>query len=72
MLRTGHDQHKARRAALNRFFSMASVRRLQPVIAEKVDTLLQRIRGFKDVKGDSGVIKVDYAYAAFTNGNIQS
>lgn len=37
--------------------------------AEKVDTLVQRIRGFKDVKGDSGVIKVDYAFAAFTNGN---
>lgn len=62
----GHDKHKARRAALNRFFSMASVRRLQPVIQERVHALVQRIRAFKDVK--DGVIKVDYAYAAFTNG----
>ena len=65
---TGHDQHKARRGALNRFFSMASVRRLQPVIEERVDTLVERLRGFKDVEGSEGVIKIDYAYAAFTNG----
>jgi cytochrome P450 len=32
-----------------------------------VATLLERLRGFKDVKGDDGVIKVNYAYAAFTN-----
>ena len=70
MLQTGHDQHKARRAALNRFFSTASVRRLQPIIAEKVQTLIQRLRGFKDVKGDVGVIKGDYAFAAFTNGKL--
>ena len=62
----GHDQHKARRAALNRFFSMASVRRLQPIIEERVQALVQRLRGFKDAQ--AGVIKVDYAFAAFTNG----
>lgn len=65
---TSHDQHKARRAALNRFFSMAGVRRLQPMIEERVATLIERFRGFRDVKGSDGVIKVDYAYAAFTNG----
>lgn len=62
----GHDQHKARRAALNRFFSMVSVRRLQPVIEEKVQRLIERFRGFKDK--DKEVMKVDYAFAAFTNG----
>ena len=61
-----HDQHKARRAALNRFFSMASVRRLQPVVTERVQTLIERLRGFKDSK--NRVIRVDYAFAAFTNG----
>ena len=70
MLQTGYDQHKARRAALNRFFSSASVRRLQPIIAERVQTLMQRLRGFKDVKGDDGVIKAHYAFAAFTNGTL--
>ena len=70
MLPTGHDQHKARRAALNRFFSTASVKRLQPVIAERVRTLIERLQGFKDVDGDVGVIKADYAFAAFTNGKL--
>lgn len=65
---TSHDQHRTRRAALNRFFSMASVRRLQPVIEERVVKLIERFRGFKDVKGIEGVIEIDYAYAAFTNG----
>lgn len=62
----GHDKHKARRAALNRFFSMASVRRLQPIVEERVQALVQRLRAFKDIK--AGVIKIDYAFAAFTNG----
>lgn len=69
---TSHEQHKSRRAALNRFFSMASVRRLQPVIEERMFKLLERFRDYKDVNGDDGVIKVDYAYAAFTNGRFKS
>ena len=67
-----HDQHKVRRAALNNFFSMASVRRLQPLLDERVAKLLERFRGFKDVKGSDGMIKLDYAYAAFTNGEFCS
>ena len=70
MLRTGHDQHKARRATLNRFFSTASVRRLQPIIAERVQILIERLRDRKNVNGDAGVIKVGYAFAAFTNGKL--
>ena len=38
----GHDLHRMRRAALAPYFSMASVRRLQPVIQERVDVLLER------------------------------
>lgn len=67
-----HDQHRARRAALSRFFSMASVRRLQPVIEERVAKLVERLRGFQDVKGSEGVIKINYAYAAFANGELLS
>ncbi len=63
-----HDKHKARRAALNRFFSMASVRRLQPVIGERVQKLLERLQGFRDAEGE--IIKIDYAFAAFTNGTL--
>ena len=65
-----HDQHKARRAALNRFFSMASIRRLQPFIDQRVQVLVERLRGSKDAK--VGVIKADHAFAAFTNGKISS
>ena len=67
---TRHDQHKARRAALNRFFLMASVRRLQPIISERVDALVGRLRGFNNV--DNGDLKADYAFAAFTNGKTSS
>ncbi|MCJ1305556.1 hypothetical protein MMC08_008370, partial [Hypocenomyce scalaris] len=61
----GHDQHKARRAALGWFFSMASVRRLQPILEERLQLLITRLRGFKDAEGE--VMKVGYAFAAFTN-----
>ena len=62
----GHEQHKARRAVLNRFFSMASVRKLQPVVEERVRLLIERIRGFKDA--DEKVLKVNRLFSAFTNG----
>lgn len=61
----GHDLHKMRRAALNPFFSMASVRRLQPVIQERVDLLLERLKGFR---GTDEVLMASWAFAAFTNG----
>ncbi|MCJ1398638.1 hypothetical protein MMC11_001838 [Xylographa trunciseda] len=63
----GHNQHRARRAPLNSFFSMASVRRLQPVVEERVEALIGRLRGFKNVKGEEGVLKLEYALSAFTN-----
>lgn len=64
----GHDHHKARRAAVSSFFSMASVRRLQPVIEESVGLLIERIRDFKDADGK--VVQVNRLFAAFTNGRL--
>lgn len=66
----GHEHHKARRAAVSRYFSMASVRKLQPVIEERVRQLIERIRGFRDV--DGGAFKADHLFAAFTNGRLSS
>ena len=63
-----HHLHRVRRAPLNNFFSMASVRRLQPVIEEKAETLIERIRGFKDVDGEGGILKTQYLFSAFANG----
>lgn len=54
-----------RRSALSPFFSKASVRRLQPVIWEKVDKLLKRLDGLKNT---GHPVRMDIAYAAFTNG----
>jgi len=60
-----HDQHKVRRAALNRYFSTASVRKLQPIINRNIDLLLERLCATKD----SGLaIDLRYPLAAFTNG----
>ncbi|KAK3951944.1 cytochrome P450 [Pseudoneurospora amorphoporcata] len=39
-----HELHKLRRSALVHFFSTASVRNLQPVIEDRVDALLARLR----------------------------
>lgn len=60
-----HEKHRMRRAALNPFFSMASVRRLQPMIEERIDALMDRFAGFKR-SGDEMTISL--AYAALTNG----
>ncbi|OBT77934.1 hypothetical protein VF21_04356 [Pseudogymnoascus sp. 05NY08] len=59
-----HDLHKYRRAALNPFFSQQNVRKLQPVIQERVSTMLERIRDFKE---SEAVLNVSWLYAAFTS-----
>ncbi|TVY84018.1 Cyrochrome P450 monooxygenase [Lachnellula suecica] len=60
----GHDIHRVRRAALAPYFSMASVRRLQPLIQDRVNKLVERLEGFKD---NGEVLMASWAYAAFTN-----
>ncbi|KAJ9300365.1 hypothetical protein DTO271G3_2482 [Paecilomyces variotii] len=61
---TAHDQHRARRAAMNRFFSTARVRRQQPLLEERVQLLISRFRKARDSKE---IIPLEYALAAFTN-----
>ena len=56
---------------MSRFFSMASVRRLEPVVSERVNALVLRLQGFKDVDGDVGVVNANHALAALTNGKHQ-
>ena len=67
-----HDLHRSRRGALNRFFSTASVRRLQFVIEERAQVLLERLRDFKNVEGEKGIVKTEYAFAAFTCGRFNA
>ncbi|TAQ87580.1 hypothetical protein B7494_g4085 [Chlorociboria aeruginascens] len=59
-----HDLHRKRRAALAPFFSMQSVRRLYPLIQERVDVLVMRLRGFRDT---GEVLMASWAFAALTN-----
>ena len=60
-----HGHHKLRRTALNRFFSSASVKKLQPMIDGKVGLLVERLRAVKDT---GKVTKMNLAFSAMTNG----
>jgi hypothetical protein len=62
----GHELHKLRRAALNPFFSTQSVRKLQPVIEERVDRLLSRL--YEYGKTSKEPVSIMYPFSAFTNG----
>lgn len=64
-----HDRHKVRRAALNPFFSTQNVRKLQPVIRERVEMMLKRIEDFRK---SGEVLNASWLYAAFTNGRYRS
>ncbi|CAI6331170.1 unnamed protein product [Periconia digitata] len=59
-----HDLHRKRRAALLPFFSKASVRRLQPVITERVEVLLSRAKEFR---GTGRVLNASCMFSALTN-----
>lgn len=54
-----------RRNALMPFFSMATVRSLQPVIQERIDVLMRRMKEFI---GEDRVLNASCMFAAYTNG----
>ena len=60
-----HDRHRSRRAAMSPFFSMASVRRLQPMIEERVQAFLKRL---SELKGSGVVLRMPVVVNAFSNG----
>jgi hypothetical protein len=60
-----HDLHRKRRMALSGYFSTQSARRLQPVIQERVDTLIARLHSFK---GLDEIVPMNLAYCAWSNG----
>ncbi|KAH8701276.1 putative cytochrome P450 [Phaeosphaeriaceae sp. PMI808] len=59
-----HDLHRMRRATLSFFFSKSSVNRLEPVIQDQVDQLVDRMRGFRATRQP---IPVFAMFTAFTN-----
>jgi hypothetical protein len=60
-----HDLHRMRRAPLLPYFSMVSVRKLQPMLQERIDVLLRRQKEYKDT---GEVLNLSCMYAAMTNG----
>ena len=56
-----HDLHRNRRAAINPYFSKASIRRLEPVIFETLDNLLQRL---DDAAKSGEVVPMSAVYKA--------
>lgn len=60
-----HDSHRIRRAAVNPFFSKGAVRKLQPIIDDRIDALLNR---FQEFQTSSQPIPLNYAFSAYTNG----
>ncbi|KAK9442995.1 Cytochrome P450 [Metarhizium brunneum] len=61
-----HDHHKLRRSVLNAFFSTHSVRNLQPVIEERVDSLLEAFHKYAATQCGTP-INIMYPFSAFTN-----
>ena len=60
-----HDSHRNWRVAVNPFFSKGAVRKLQPVVDERIDALLGR---FQQFQVSDEPITLNYAFSAYTNG----
>ena len=56
-----HELHRVRRAALNPYFSKASVRRLEPVLQQTLENLLSR---FSECAKTGAIMTVNTAYKA--------
>lgn len=59
-----HDHHRLRRGAMSRYFSKASVLRLEPMVQKYVDSLVVRLRAYKDTQKP---VNLSRAYLCFTN-----
>ncbi|KAM7215804.1 Cytochrome P450 [Rhypophila decipiens] len=58
-----HEVHRMRKTALNSFFSMGQVRRLEPVIQDIIDAFMLRVEGFQE---EGQVLRIDTACSALT------
>ncbi|OTB00292.1 hypothetical protein M426DRAFT_267883 [Hypoxylon sp. CI-4A] len=58
-----HNLHRLRRTALNRFFSKASVSKLEPMILDKVEKLCQQLGTHI---GDENPVRLEMAFSCFS------
>ncbi|KAI1760614.1 cytochrome P450 [Hypoxylon sp. FL1150] len=56
-----HEVHRQRRAALQPFFNMANVRKLQPVIQERLEIMMKRMYEFRDT---DSILNASYMLSA--------
>jgi hypothetical protein len=59
-----HEKHRARRSALNPLFSQASLRKLEPLIQDKIDRLISVLRRYQQT---GEVLPMRPAFAALTS-----
>ncbi|KAL4998500.1 cytochrome P450 [Aspergillus recurvatus] len=59
----GHDLHRLRRGALNRFFSKASVTKLEPIIDSAIGKLCTQLESFS---GSQRPVKMNMAFSCMT------
>ncbi|KAB8291534.1 hypothetical protein EYC80_006336 [Monilinia laxa] len=59
-----HDHHRLRRGIMNRYFSKASVVRLETMIQKHVDSLVLKLRSYRDTKKE---VNLSLAFSCFTN-----
>ncbi|KAI1095546.1 putative cytochrome P450 [Rostrohypoxylon terebratum] len=64
-----HDLHRLRRKALNRFFSKASISKLEPVIHEKVELLGQQLCTYLK---DKGPVNITHGFSCLTGDVIMA
>jgi hypothetical protein len=57
--------HRRRRAALSPFFSKQNVRKLQPVVEERVVTVASRL---EQLAATGEIVPINLAFSAFSNG----
>jgi cytochrome P450 len=60
-----HNLHRMRRAGIAPYFSTANVRRLQPVLDERVNVCVRRLR---ELKGTGEVVRCVVVASAFSSG----
>ena len=66
---TGHELHRERRKPLDPYFSRSVVTRLEPMVAELGEKLI--VGRFESFRGTAKVVRLDYAFTAFSGDVIR-
>ncbi|KAJ5811087.1 cytochrome P450 [Penicillium robsamsonii] len=65
-----HDLHRVRRNSINSFFSVASIGRLEPIIVEKTEALLERLKptsGSSEEGRKGKILQMHHVFKAYAS-----